>query len=385
VVGLGYNILDRGATIPLDMEGLAYGVGVADRKPTTCYRLFYSDTDLVYMPKLDTSSAIRFTNFCAGAENLVCTQEEFDTSGATNYDFSYMFQTCRNLKRAPKMDLSMATNVIYAFTNCSAMSGSCDYDLSSCGYVTNMFYGCASIVSVTLRNTGNCQSFRSVFSNCANLESVGEIDASSATNLQQMFYGCIKIDNIRITGISGSVGYIDSMFTNCNNLKNLDADFSDISGAASCYSMFGGCTSLKRIGNIGSSGATDIQGMFRSCTSLERIESLDMSSVTNVTSTFNSLTALRFMKLVNLGKSSLTSYVFNAGTCQLWGDNSTDVPDALDSLVWTFKNLYDRTGNGMSGCTISLWRTIYDRLMAELTDAEKATYFTNKGYTITRL
>jgi hypothetical protein len=200
-----------------------------------------------------------------------------------------------------------------------------------------------------------------------------------------MFNRCIKIDNIRITGISGSVVYISNMFTNCNSLKNLDADFSDISGVASCISMFSYCTSLKRIGNIGSSGATDIQYMFDYCTSLERIESLDMSSVTNIQTAFSNLSSLRYMKLVNLGKSSLTSYVFNASTCQLWGDNSTDVPDALDSLVWTFKNLYDRTGNGMSGCTISLWRTIYDRLMAELTDAEKATYFTNKGYTITRL
>jgi hypothetical protein len=237
------------------------------------------------MPKLDTSDSVSFYRFCYNATHLVCTQEEFDTSGVTTLNFNEAFRNCPNLIVAPRLDLSMATSVSNMFYDDSSMVGSVEFDLNSCTSANGMFTNCSSLENITLRNTG---------------------------------------------------------------------------------------------------GITNMQIMFSSCSSLKKLDALDMSSVTNFTNTLNNIRSIQFLKLVNLGKSSLTTYSFIQTAFDGWGENSADVPDALESLVWTFKNLYDRTGNGMSGCTISLNRNVYDRLMAQLTDAEKATYFTNKGYTITR-
>lgn len=332
IAGLGYNIFDRGATKPMDTDGFAYGVNITSRTPTTLSSAYTSDTDLVYLPKLDLSSCTVFTNAFNGCTNLVCVQE--DMGAPTNLQTAFI--NCTSLALAPTMDTSSTTTLYKTFRNCPSMTGSVTLDLTSATNITDLFYECTSLESVTLTLSAE----------------------SSITSIANVFYNCQSL-----TSITANWSYL-------------------LTSVTSLYYTFYNCQNLESLDELATSSVTNFFRTFYACTSLQRIESVDFSSITNFNATFLYCSELRYLKIVNLGaSSSLTSYSFPSGWCPLWGEDSDDVTDALDSLVWTFNNLYDRATAGMATCTISLYSDIYNRLVAELTTDELET-ISDKGYTL---
>lgn len=87
------------------------------------------------------------------------------------------------------------------------------------------------------------------------------------------------------------------------------------------------------------------------------------------------------MLLKGLGTpSGVTSYAnANMNYCPNWGVNSTEIPDARQSLVDSLLTYsFDRATAGYSTCTIKLHSNSYNQLTAqELADIQA------KGYNIT--
>ena len=171
------------------------------------------------------------------------------------------------------------------------------------------------------------------------------------------------------------------MFEACSALTA--APELNLSACTTTQGMFWSATNLKTVPAYNTSACTNMYEMFHSCNALEKITSLDMSKCTWWTRMFgpNYLHNLRFMLIKNLGTpSTVTSYQdIGFDKALNWGVDSTDYPDARQSLVDTLLTYsFDRATAGYATCTIKLSSNSYNQLTAqELADIEA------KGYSIT--
>ena len=129
---------------------------------------------------------------------------------------------------------------------------------------------------------------------------VTHLDTSSATSLNGMFNMLHYVGNTpkgnytltEIIGIedidTGNVTDMNSMFTWCKVLENIDISGWDTKNLQKCTSMFQGCNNLKNVGNLGNWNTDSFSGkgprfMFQSCGNLEYIGDLSGWNLSKVT------------------------------------------------------------------------------------------------------
>ena len=188
---LGYNILDHGATLPIDEEGYKYAKEIYERykdNPPTGNNWngtaspFNHDTKLVYLPQIDfskfkTSGADYLSAAFHSCTNLVCvgdiTLPEASTGGYANF-FNSTFTGCLSLKQVGNIQAPMNKN-------------------SGC---YRMFYNCYAIEKVGKIIVKGHQN-SGLFGNCYSLERIEEIvlrDLPYDTNgNMSLLYNCVNL------------------------------------------------------------------------------------------------------------------------------------------------------------------------------------------------
>lgn len=118
-----------------------------DSSITDCSSKYYNNTDIVYMPTVDTSSVTNMNSMFYNAENLIKV-DTLDTSSVT--DMKEMFKNCKNLIDVPAFDASSNTsNLRYMFVSCPKLSNeSLNNILATCISANNF------ISTKTLANIG---------------------------------------------------------------------------------------------------------------------------------------------------------------------------------------------------------------------------------------
>ena len=199
---LGYNILDYGATLPIDEEGYKYAKEIYERykdnpptSATAFKQLFKNDTKLIYAPYIDCSHTPtawnydRYSQTFEGCHNLVCVPP-FDTipEGAGGGIFS-CFDACRSLKR---------------------VEGFGDMPIQS---ITATFRNCYSLEYIAKLNTHDLTSLiaTQTYGSCYSLERIEELDAYSVnTNQGNIFQQSVGLRYCLIKNI----GHNANNFTN---------------------------------------------------------------------------------------------------------------------------------------------------------------------------
>lgn len=134
---LGYNILDHGATLPIDEDGYKYAKEIYERykdnppSGQNAIGLFQNDLNLVYLPTIDFShlqevGSDYIKEICNGCHNLVCVDDiklpETSTGRYNNY-LNKSFYNCFSLKYVG--DISIPNNKVFGtsqvFENCYAL------------------------------------------------------------------------------------------------------------------------------------------------------------------------------------------------------------------------------------------------------------------------
>lgn len=196
------------------IDGFNYAKSVYDNWDSTVTSLtseFASDTNLKYMPLVNTSNVTSMYNTfvdCSFLEAVAL----LDTHEVTN--MQYMFLRCTSLKTIPLLDTS----------NVTTMYG--------------MFSSCTSLKTIPQLNTSNNKSTRTMFSSCDSLETVPLLDTSNVTNMNSMFSNCPKLSNeslnnilamcIGATSYTGTktlkqIGLSSAQATICQSLSNWSA------------------------------------------------------------------------------------------------------------------------------------------------------------------
>lgn len=135
---------------------------------------FSNDTDLVWMPLVDTSNATTINNMFYHCTAMVCIAL-LDFSNVTN--FGGAFNLCVKLKNIPYFDMTKAQTA------------------------SGMFSGCSNLREIPLLNTASVTNMNNMFSNCNLLYNVPVLDTSSVTTMSGMFTSCTSLTSESLNNI----------------------------------------------------------------------------------------------------------------------------------------------------------------------------------------
>lgn len=153
---LGYNILDYGATLPIDEEGYKYAKEIYERYKDTPIssweQLFKNDQKLVYLPMLhfaDTVSSNLNQQF-SGCNNLICVPPMKIPATTVNTKQMYsLFDACYSLKRFEfDIDEYQPKVLTATWRNCHSLEYVGALPDSITGYSTGVFTGCESLEKI---------------------------------------------------------------------------------------------------------------------------------------------------------------------------------------------------------------------------------------------
>ena len=157
---LGYNILDYGATLPIDEDGYKYAKELYERykdNPPTgnIIALFANDNKLVYFPNIDLSHATAI-------------------GGNTS---SSLFMYCNNLKVIPPLNLTGNLACGYTMQECRSLKRIDSLgDLKVTGGAANFMHSCYALEYVGKIDTSECTSFWGLLGNAYSLKRIEELD-----------------------------------------------------------------------------------------------------------------------------------------------------------------------------------------------------------------
>lgn len=182
-----------------------------DSSVTNLSRKFSSDTQLVYMPLVDTSSATNMNS---------------------------MFEGCSKLLEVALLDTSKVTRMQSMFAYCSLLTTIPQINTSKVTTMFSMFESCNKLKSIPQINTQNVDSMFVMFRDCSNLEDVPVLDTAKVTTILNMFTGCSSLSNDSLNNIMqmciNAVSYTDvktlkiiglssAQATTCQSLSNYQA------------------------------------------------------------------------------------------------------------------------------------------------------------------
>ena len=172
-----------------------------------------------------------------------------------------------------------------------------------------------------------------------------------------------------------------NMFQNCTSLKTVPAI--NTSNVTNMEHMFFGCSSLKTVPHFDTSKVKKFRFMFSDCNSLTTIEGISFKSFTDSTMDkyyligYGKNTSLRKAVFKDIGYQS-AAVQFNTESITNWGENTSDIPDARQSLIDSLITYsFDRATAGYPTCTI----TLSTNTKALLT-SDEISQINAKGFTI---
>ena len=149
---LGYNILEHGATLPIDEDGYKYAKEIYDRYKDTPIssweQLFKNDQKLVYLPMLhfaDTVSSNLNQQF-SGCNNLICVPPmKIPETTANSKSMYSLFDACYSLKNMYEYQPKALTAT---WRNCHSLEYVGALPNSITSYSTGVFTGCESLEKI---------------------------------------------------------------------------------------------------------------------------------------------------------------------------------------------------------------------------------------------
>ena len=229
-------------------------------------------------------------------------------------------------------------------------------------------------------NPNNPNSANGLYMGDTKLVYAPNIDTSTVTIMQRMFQNCTRLTTVPLYNTS-KVKDMFQMFGNCPSLQIVPSF--NTSNVTIMEMMFQGCSLLKTVPEMDTSKVTKFQYMLNNCNSLTTIEGISFKSFSaskmNNQYIFGSSRNSSIRKAVfkDIGYQS-TAVQFNMEYITNWGVNTSEIPDARQSLIDSLITYsFDRATAGYPTCTI----TLSDNTKALLTEDEKA-QITAKGFTI---
>ena len=142
------------------------------------------------------------------------------------------------------------------------------------------FYQCnrlTAIDNMSYLNTSSVSNMQSMFTLCESLTNldVSNFNTSAVTDMGAMFMGCSNLTSLDLSHFNtNAVKSMEMMFLNCTGLTSLDVSNFDTSSVGNMMSLFHNCSNLSKLtfgqGFVSSSAVVCV-GMFAGCSSLKTV------------------------------------------------------------------------------------------------------------------
>jgi len=307
---LGYDIIERGAELPIDSKGYAYGKsikGVTISSEAIFRQYFGNDTEakvnnghgkeIVYIPHMNWTYPSNVTTilyafrWMFNLETIPKDNLPYDKIIFGNFSFS----SCYKLKKIH----NIKTNLYYTFGDAYQLEDINSINITSPGSNTGYyaFYNCYALKRIgSIINSSYITNMSNMFSYCTSIEQIPDIDTQNVTTMTYAFQYCLSLKEPPTFTSTAKVTNFTSTFYYCKNLMTIPY-FDDTSESTLFNSMFYSCYKLKNTltNHFDATNATSIAGMFYSCTSLEVSPTIEISNkctgIQNVYSGCHALTS----------------------------------------------------------------------------------------------
>ncbi|MCR5603916.1 MAG: Ig-like domain-containing protein, partial [Lachnospiraceae bacterium] len=190
----------------------------------------------------------------------------------------------------------------------------------------------------------------SMFSGCTSLKEVNfdGFDTDKLTNMNAMFDGCSSLENPGVDDFdTGKVTDMGYMFRGCNSLTSLDLSNFDTGKVTSMKLMFCDCNSLTSLdlSSFNTGNVTDMNSMFFNCSNLTSIDlsSFDTGNVTDMSYMFYGCSSLTGIDLSGFDTGSVT--VMSAMFRGCSGLTNLDVSNFDTANVTHMDHMFNRCSN----------------------------------------
>lgn len=182
-----------------------------DESLTSLSNKFKNDTNLMYMPLINTTNVKYMSNTFNS-----CTKLEIipllDTSNVI--EMSSAFYGCSNLKLFPLLDISKVKFASSMFVNCSKLIAIPNLNTVECTNMQMMFYNCKQLTTIPVLNTSKVTNMNNTFGNCSSL---------SNESLNNIIAMCIGATSYAGTKTLKYIGLSSAQATTCQSLSNWSA------------------------------------------------------------------------------------------------------------------------------------------------------------------
>ena len=205
----------------------------------------YPNGETVYKGSYKKVTVNKNITFPAGIKFGYSTLENlqpFVDSLETTTDYSYMFESCKSLKKIRLKDTDSVLSFKDCFAQCPSLESVGEINCASCTDAIYFFMGCKSLYDVNLINTGNIVKADNCFNNTA-IESLILEDCHSLETAQNL----VRSDNLKVLKLYKT-----------NKLKNLSFDsglnleefFIEDASKLDCNLNFSALPNLKSAGSF---------------------------------------------------------------------------------------------------------------------------------------
>ena len=168
--------------------------------------------------------------------------------------------------------------------------------------------------NITIKFNTSINSCEKMFSELENIIEIdlSNLDTSNVTNMASMFFKCTNLKKIKFGNINTSnVKNMNGTFGNCSLLTSVDVSKFDTSSVTNMWGLFRFCSSLISIDvtNFNTSKVNTMFDMFGYCYNLNfvNVSTFDTSKVKNFQGMFYYCQSLKYLDLSNFNLSSATN------------------------------------------------------------------------------
>jgi hypothetical protein len=288
-------------------------------------------------------SCTSFSQLFSGCTQLqnVTLPSSVSTSGV---DMSTMFLACSSLTSITIPPTYRINSLQSTFTSCfSLKTAVIDSAQNFCTTISGIFNSCTSLTNVTLPSSLNiCNNISNAFNACFSLQSVTfPATMNAVTTAATCFNNCISLTSVTMPTSMSACTSFDGTFQQCAELTTLTFP-ATISAATTTFgNAISFCNNLKSVTfpTTRSTSLNSLNTLAYGCGQLTTMTNANLFGSTTGTPLVNGTSLGWFL-------SKMTSLSFSCpfSKLEIYGNNSSNIPIALNSLRLTNTSAGQWTG-----------------------------------------
>lgn len=199
--------------------------------------------------------SIKDTGLKFGNATFTEVPENFDFNGVT--DYSYMFENCQNLTKAPAgINTTNTKNLSYMYDRCYKLT-TAEVDLTNATNTSYMFRECGNLSNLKIHNFPQTLEEADYMFNGCGVTSLN-LGVFTANSMRNMFQGCEYLQTITLYAecTGDNAGSAAQLFDACYELREVNGyiKVENITTANRMQYMFRDCTKLEKLCEVHTNG-----------------------------------------------------------------------------------------------------------------------------------